>query len=189
MQMLSRPINYPSDWYWIASNGNVYSSARQLVVTAEDAAYVAWLAAGNIPTIWPKDDSGGQTIAALQDVLTTYGLFADLVAYANARQWAKATVGYAVTVNGAPITISTTSESLGLITGKVARLQQPNPPAAVTWQTGPTSFVSIPAADFTTLATEVADFVQSTFDKLATALAGIAAGTITTQAAVDAALA
>lgn len=109
----------------------------------------------------------------------------DLVAYANARQWATATGGRVLMIAGAPVPFSTSDTSMGLITGKAARFQQANPPASVQWQTGETSFVTIAAADFMTAATQIADFVQSTFDALPGIFADIASGKITTPAQID----
>lgn len=173
----------PADWYWLADDGRLYSSARQIIVTTADAGYQAW---GGVPTRWPVDGQGAQTIAALQDVLTPYSRYVDPAAYANAKQWALATGGYTVTIGGTPIVFPTDPVSMGLITGKAARLAQPNPPTSFEWQT-PTGFISIPAAEFLGAATAVADFVQATFTALAAVLAAIEAGTITTIAAVDAA--
>ncbi|WP_316168974.1 MULTISPECIES: DUF4376 domain-containing protein [unclassified Bradyrhizobium] len=177
------------DWYWMRDDGSIFSSAKGEIVSESDPDFVAWTSAGGSPSNWPRDAQGSQTTAALQEVLTPYGLFADMVAYANAVQWARAVGGYQAVVGGKPVTFSTSTESMGLMVGKVARLQQANPPASVFWQVGPVDFVSIPATDFPAIATAVADFVQSTFDKLSAALAAIAAGTITTRDQVDAALA
>jgi hypothetical protein len=184
------PMRYdPTNWYWRAADGRVWSSSASALVAPNEQSYAAWCAAGNSPTPWPVDISGAQTTAALQDVLSPHGLWVDLKAYANAMQWAKASGGYLATINGATVPFSTSTESLGLISGKVARLQQPNPPAAVQWQTGADTFVTIAAADFFTASVAIADYVQATFDKLATVLARIDAGTITTFAQVDAGLA
>ncbi|WP_316228544.1 DUF4376 domain-containing protein [Bradyrhizobium sp. SZCCHNR2023] len=179
----------PNNWYWLASDGRLYSSAVEGLIDAGSSDYQAWLASGKFATLWPRDDAGNQTVAALQAVLTRYGLFVDLVAYANAAQWAKATGGYVATIDGQQVTFKTDSDGRDLMTSKAARLQQPNPPAIVQWQAGPTNFVNIAAADFIRIATGADDFVQSTFDKLAAALAGIGTGSITTRAQVDAALA
>lgn len=111
---------------------------------------------------------------------------AQLNDYANAKQWNLATGGYTVTIDGAGITFPTDVVSMGLITGKAARLAQPNPPASFIWQT-PTGFVTIAAADFISVATQIADFVQATFDDLEPVEASIASGSITTTAAVDSA--
>lgn len=109
---------------------------------------------------------------------------ADLIAYANAKQWALATGGYAVTIGGQSLTFSTDGVSQSLINGLWSRLQAANPPASINWQFS-TGFVSIAAADFETAAIDIADFVQATFDALKSVLAAIAAGTITTNAQID----
>lgn len=111
---------------------------------------------------------------------------AELLAYANGKQWNLATGGYTVTVNSAPLVFASDVVSMGLITGKAARLAQPNPPASFVWQT-PTGFISIAAASFISVATQLADFVQSTFDALEPVQASIVSASITTFAAVDAA--
>lgn len=64
----------PRNWYWLADDGRIYSSAAGEVVTDEDKAFKAWTEAGSIPTPWPRDEEGNQTDAALQDVLRPYGL-------------------------------------------------------------------------------------------------------------------
>jgi len=109
-----------------------------------------------------------------------------LSAYANAKQWALATGGYTVTIAGTALIFGTDVESRADLAGKVSRLAQPNPPASINWQFV-SGFVTISAADFTTAAIEIADFFQATFDALKIVLAGIAAGTITTTAQIDAA--
>ncbi|MCG6204208.1 hypothetical protein LPW26_06145 [Rhodopseudomonas sp. HC1] len=118
----------------------------------------------------------------------------ELIAYANAAQWSLVTAGKAVTVDEQEILFATSTDGrnldgLTLMNGKVSRLAQANPPETVLWQIGATEFATIDAADFVTAATEVADWVQSTFDALPQIFATIEAGEITTLAQVDAALA
>lgn len=67
------PFNW-RDWYWLAEDGRVYSSKRQLIVTTSDDGYIAWIAAVGGATAWPRDDSGNQTDAALLAVVGPYGL-------------------------------------------------------------------------------------------------------------------
>jgi hypothetical protein len=112
---------------------------------------------------------------------------ADLIAYANARQWALATGGFTLGIRGQTIRFSTAESALSLMDSKVMRLAQPNAPAVVNWQVGPAAFVQISVDDFVHAATLVADFVQATFDALPAIFAGIQAGTIGTMAAIDAA--
>ena len=64
----------PFDWYWLSGDGRTYSSARQAKVQKDDAAYLDWIRDGSLPTPWPSDETGSQTDASLQDVLSPYGL-------------------------------------------------------------------------------------------------------------------
>lgn len=112
-----------------------------------------------------------------------------LVAYANMRQWAVAIGGRSVAINGVDKPISTTPESQALLYSKMLRLSQPSPPTTVNWQVGTTEMVTLSPADFTMMATEIADFVQATFDALPGIFAGISAGAITAPAQIDAVLA
>lgn len=114
---------------------------------------------------------------------------AELIAYANAVQWRRATGGCLIWVASEAVPFSTTEASMSLIAGKVARLNQPNAPTAVNWQIGPVTFKEIAAADFLVASVKIADFIQSTFDALPPIFAGIADGTITTTAEIDAAFA
>lgn len=76
--MITMQYLYPTNWYWRASSGKVWGSANQSIVSADDPAYVAWLVGGGVPTAWPKDDAGAQTTAALHQVVTQFGMYADL---------------------------------------------------------------------------------------------------------------
>ena len=136
--------------------------------------------------------AAGQTVMAWDAAIAAYpvgGALApsavDLTAYANARQWATATGGRVLTLAGQQVRFATADTSLSLIAGKVARLQQSNPPATVNWQTGETTFIAIAAADFIAAAIQIADFVQATFDALQSVFAAIATGSITTTAQID----
>jgi hypothetical protein len=185
-------IDFPepnfSDWYWMVqdhSTFGVFSSARGVYVPQNDPAFIAWAELnGSAFSI----DTEANLIAMLSVrapgvvVQTVQGL----TGYANAKQWSLATAGFTVPIGGKNITFTTDEISMALITGKAVRFMQPGAPASTQWQTGPTTFITIAAADFLTAATAIADFMQSTFDKLAVVLSGIAAGTITTKAGVDA---
>ncbi|NTF54940.1 DUF4376 domain-containing protein [Agrobacterium rhizogenes] len=110
---------------------------------------------------------------------------AELVEYANQKQWRLATGGYSAMVDGETVSFATDALSQSLITGKAVRLTQPNAPSAVNWQFGAT-FKSIAAADFLKVAMEIADFIQATFDKLDAILPSIEAGDIATTEEIDA---
>jgi len=71
---MSKPFN-PSDWYWLKpDSASVYSSRAQTIIATSDDAFVAWSADGSQPTLWPRDEDGSQTDAALNDVLASYGM-------------------------------------------------------------------------------------------------------------------
>lgn len=180
-----KPFNIAS-WYWCVGDDKAkfWSSAKAGFVPANDSEYLAFVARGNGPT--PID-----TIANLTEVFAAQYPAGMLTTYANWRQWGKATGGYLATINGALIPFATTSDSLSMISGKAQRLLQPDPPSVINWQIGPTTFTEIAAADFIVIATEIADFVQGTFDTLKTIFAEISADppTITTIAQIDAAFA
>jgi len=63
----------PENWFWLADDGRLYSSAVQGLVAEDAPAYLAWRE-GHLPTPWPRDDVGAQTDEALQEVLGRYGL-------------------------------------------------------------------------------------------------------------------
>ena len=110
----------------------------------------------------------------------------ELTLFANSYQWNLASGGHNVTVAGASRLFTTDDVSLSLMTGKAVRLMQAGAPTNVVWQM-PGEFITINAADFLTLASAIADWVQSTFDALPAVLAAIQAGTITTFSQVKSA--
>ena len=64
----------PTNWYWIAENGRIYSSAKQAIINSKDDAFIKWQASGYLPTPWPKDAQGQQSDAALAEVIEPFGL-------------------------------------------------------------------------------------------------------------------
>lgn len=68
----------PGDWYWLAEDGRLFSSARRAVIDTADDGYLAWLDGGLGPTPWPRDAAGEQSVAALKQVLVAFGLAYDL---------------------------------------------------------------------------------------------------------------
>lgn len=100
----------PMDWYWLAEDGRVFSSARSTLVSSDDAGFSAWKQDGTEPSRWPADDQGNQTTSGLQAVLTPYGLFADLSAYAAARRYAVEIAGITAKIGGADAPVSTARE-------------------------------------------------------------------------------
>ena len=64
----------PYNWYWHKADGTIYSSAAQGYVPEDAPAYQAFLAAGNTPTPYPKDEDGQESREELAKVLAPYGL-------------------------------------------------------------------------------------------------------------------
>ena len=64
----------PANWYWISSDGRVYSSAKQAIINSKDDAFIKWQASGYLPTPWPKDAQGQQSDSALAEVIAPFGL-------------------------------------------------------------------------------------------------------------------
>jgi hypothetical protein len=176
----------PRDWYWIVGGDQerVFSSKAGTYVSPEDTAYAEFLQSYGPTSIATEAELLEVLSQQAPDVVMETKL--GLIAYANRLQWAMATGGYMATINGQQVPFSTTPESLGLISGKVARLQQPNPPATILWQVGPSDFVNIAAADFEAAAIAIADYVQATFDVLSAVMIKIKSGQTTTKAQVDA---
>lgn len=172
----------PGDWYWLASDGRLFSSAVTALVSKTNADFVRWSSAGGVPTTWPRDDAGEQTTAALQAVLAPYGLFADLVAYARDARW-RAEIGGMVW-NGVPI--ATDDSSKVKIAG--ARLAaQANPAFETTWWGAHGEGVVVDAPLIIQLSDAVLAHVDGTFTTFGLVKAGIEGGEITSREQVDAA--
>lgn len=65
--------DFPRHW-WVAEDGRAYSTERGTTLSIEDPAYTAWVEAGHVATLWPRDTAGAQTQAALDEVLAFYGV-------------------------------------------------------------------------------------------------------------------
>ncbi len=179
---------FPLNWYWLADDGRVYSAAAQNIVAAQDTGYAAFLAAGNLPTKWPRDAQGAQSNAALTDVIASYGLAltpaAALIAYAAAKRYAKETGG--ATVDGVAMPTDRTTQAQ--LTGAYLAAQQ-NAQLSIQWKLADGSFVALNATQIGAIAVAVSNFVQGCFATEATVVAGINAGTIVGKEQIDAAFA
>lgn len=177
------------DWYWLIGDdeSRVYSSKKDKYVSTADLDYAMWLSLGNAPSTAASE---AEFVAYMGESFpyVAISLPVALIAYANAKQWELASGGYVATIDGKPIGFSTSSDAMGLMNGKVARLSQPNPPKIINWQTGPTTLTPISAEEFAKAATEIADWVQSMFDLLPGIFEKIASGAITSRAQIDAEL-
>jgi hypothetical protein len=193
----------PSNWYWIVngSTTQVYSSASNTYVPTADATYESWLAFGNRPTRIAS-------AVELWGVVSTYGLFpswlfngttfaqpsvgnytaAQLAAYAQYKQGQIMGGGISVNVgtSASPqnVEASTSTTSLILLQG-AASIAQTNSAATFQWVESTGVSVTLTAAQMLAIFSAVTTFMQATFSVLASVLAAIGAGTITTKAQVD----
>ena len=185
------PMFNPRLTYWATDAGTVFSGPKQKVITTDDADYVAFLGGGYVARSWPRDADGLQTIAALQDVLSPYGMFADLRGYAAHARWVKETSWITVTLStGESVPVSTARGDdrdglrdafLGVQSGMRVDGSVFKFPDGVSRPVSNADIVSITTAAFL--------HVQAAFDREAAVAAAIVAETITTIAEVDAAFA
>lgn len=82
----------PSNWYWLADDGRLYSSLAGELVDKESEAYHQFIEQGGRATRWPSDLEGVQSFAALDDVLRPYGLRASPIAIEEIQEAAAAEV-------------------------------------------------------------------------------------------------
>lgn len=174
----------PFNWYWLASDGRVYSSAAQSTVASNDAAFGEWKGAGNRPTLWPSDAAGNQTNDALQAVLNDYGLFVDLVAYAADRRWRKEIGG--ITVSGVPVATDDRSKQM-IMGARIAADKDAN--FSTPWVGADGNVYTLTGAQVIGISDAVLTHVATCFATFASVKQQVAAGTITTRDQVDAAFA
>lgn len=174
----------PAYHFWLADDGRVYASNRQIITTEADADYAAWVAAGNTATQWPRDDAGNQTNDAMQAVVGPHGQFVDLTYYtADARQ---RKMGSNLVVNGLPfatdpITYSSLNSAYIYTQAKTGDV--------FSWKLPDGTFVTLDKTDIAALHVAANSYGQSCYKCEDDTLAAIEAGTITDRAAIDAAFA
>ncbi|CAL8972927.1 hypothetical protein RHODGE_RHODGE_01042 [Rhodoplanes serenus] len=173
----------PQDHYWIVAGDEtrVWSSARGDYVPTNDAPYTAWREAGGVATRISTEQD-------LTDVLALYGLrgpHVDLAAYAADARWRRETGG--TTWRGWPIHTDATSQTKYLAELQAISLGVRDDGDG--WKFADGAFRAVSNADFSALATAARAHVRACFAAEAAVLAGIAAGTITTPAEIDAAFA
>ncbi|ABE63170.1 hypothetical protein Nham_2379 [Nitrobacter hamburgensis X14] len=173
----------PLDWYWLADDGRVYSSAQQARVPDDDAAWLVRQGSGAW-TPWPRDEAGEQTDAALQWVLAPYGLFVDLLAYAADARWRREVGG--ITVAG--VSVATDDRSKQMIIGaRIAADADSN--WSTSWVAADGSIVPVNATTIIAISDAVQAHVNDCFTAYALVKADIDSGEITTIAEIDAAFA
>ncbi len=173
----------PYSWYWVADDGRVFSSASSIIVTAKDKTYTAWKSDGNNPTRWPVDDEGLQTTASLQEVLTPYGIYVDLIAYAAAKRYLIEIGGY--TYEGH--LIATDRDSQSKITSVAVAASTVGSSFSTDWKCSDGTFFTLDQTEAIAMATAIMTFVSACFAAEAAVATAITGGTITTTADIDAA--
>lgn len=175
-------IYVATDWYWLVAGDEtrVWSSGRGTYVPADDLDYAAWREAGRAATRIATEQD-------LTDVLAVYGMrgpHVDLVAYAADARWRRETGG--ITIDG--LHIATDDRSKLLIAG--ARIQAEADPAwSTVWTAADGTRHPVTAAHVIAISAAVLAHVDAGFRIYDQVLAGIASGTITTPAEIDAAFA
>lgn len=167
---------------WRAADGRLWSLALMGPVSVDDASLAERDLDAEPFIVWPKRN-GEQTLDALHEVLRAHGIEADLAAYASQVRFARETAG--IEVGGERI--DTSRESQALITGAHA-LALAEPDEAIDFKSS-TGWVVIDSAAMILVALAVARHVRACFRTERAVAAAIAAGTITTQAEIDAAFA
>jgi hypothetical protein len=177
-------MNYdPLNWYWLADDGRIYSSATQTIIDNTDANYTAWVNAGGIATVWPRDGSGNQTNASLQDVLTPYNLWVDLFAYAAYVRYNTASGGVIIT-SISPVAFFSDPVSRNTVDSANSYMTA-NPTATLQWKMSDGSWITVNQAQVTKMNNDIATFVHSCFTEESTLATGITGGTVTTKAQID----
>ena len=196
-QHLGQQAYNPAQWYWLADDGRVFSGPLETVVTTSDSGYVAWVAAGNPQTAWPRELDGNQTDAALQDVLTPHGMFVNLSYYAVDVRWRVEQGGMTIS-NGMPIKTDDRSQAkingLRLMSLPGAMVKEGEDPLAQPPPTNPFT-TEFWAADYTLwtlnasqilmVSNELQALMDNTFDVSADVLTQIQNGTVTTRDQVN----
>jgi hypothetical protein len=172
----------PLNWYWLADDGRIFSSASETLVAADDPAYVAWCNTYTA-TRWPVDGAGNQTDASLQEVLGPYGLFANLTYYCINARWQKEQGGMTLT-SGMPI--MTDDRAQAKINGVMLAAQYPSgPPFTTQWHAADGSFWPLDTPAVIAMSGELQAHINQCFEVSATTVSGIDGGTITTRDQVD----
>jgi hypothetical protein len=175
----------PFNWYWQADDGRLYSSAAQDLIQPDDAAYIEW-SQRNLPTSWPRDDSGEQTPAELQQVLFSHRIAVDLKAYAFMLRDQKEHGGMPVT-NVPGMTAVRTDPYTQELSSRYHSTASTNTDFTAMWVLPDRSTLRLNKAAIDALWAEMTAFVVGTFDTYATIISDIDGGTITTIAQIDAA--
>lgn len=177
-------------WFWLRANGSVFASAKIATVAPGDPDYLDFLASGRLPTPYPRDAAGAESVAELQAAIGRGGAFASLEAYAAARRYALEVAGVPVKVGGTVLTVSTAREVAptlrAVLTDLQAKIRRDGDVLKVFADGIPRSATN---AEAKAAAQAGLAHIQAAFNLEGAVVAEIAAGTIADKAGVDAAFA
>lgn len=177
-------------WFWLRRDGRVFSSARIATVMPDDPDYAAFLASGRLPTAYPRDAAGEESVVELQDAIGRGGGFASLPAYVAARRYALEIAGVAAKIGGAPVVVSTAREMAPTLRATLTDIQMKirrDGDVLKVFADG----TPRPATNAEAKAAATAGLVhiQAAFNLEGELTARLAAGTLTDKTGVDAAFA
>lgn len=165
----------PLNHYWLATDGRMFSSAAQALVPADPVLSAQ-------ASVWPRDDAGAQTDAALQDVLRPFGVSVNLSYYAAYARWLKIEGG--ITVNGIPFPCDQgTLSALNSATIYVESVAGAG--ATINWKLPDGTFTQLNKDEIKQLQLASQGFCQACYNCESSMLTGIAGGTVTTRLQVD----
>jgi hypothetical protein len=169
-----------ANWYWIIGGdaSNVWSSARAMLVPANDADYVAW---GRTPT--PID-----TMASLYDVFAAQYPAGSLHTYNADARYRRASGGVTITTISA-VPFQSDAQSRNTVNSAYDYSQAQGTNWTINWKMQDGSFVVLSKGSLATLMNNMAQFVQACFACEYSNQTAIDGGTITTLAQIDAAFA
>jgi hypothetical protein len=173
----------PSNWYWTigADTGNVWSSARAMLVPISDPGYVAWQGPdGRVPP-------NMATMADLEDTLRQVFPAGTPKTYAADLRYRKASGGVIIS-SLSPAAFYTDPVSRNTI-DSAHNYAVANPGVTTQWKMSDGTFIQVDEAKLLTMVNTVAGFVQACFTCESNMVTGINGGSITTLAQIDAAFA
>lgn len=180
------PAYTPEDWYFRRGDGSLYSTARILTVSPDDADYVAWKGVdpARVPSLYPRDEAGVESPAELAKALAQFpGAFASLPDYVASLRYAAEVAGVEV----AGMAIATDRESQNLINGAF-NLVSAKPDMTIRFKVGGQS-IRLGSAEVHIVAITVGEHVQACREREGAVLDAIEAGTVKTRAEAEAAFA
>lgn len=190
----------PKNSYWLGSPDGrsspiIYSSLGARVVPSDDPGYVRFLSVNGAAIPWPCDESGVATAAALDTVLTSFGLpptglalpsKPELLAYAGKKLGSlRATPRSYALGGGVSVMADATTDTVALVNG-LGEWGSQNPTATQNWTDDFGVVTSITGTQAAALKTAGLAFIQSLYVTLASVAEGVQSGSITTYAEVDA---